>query len=709
MTGPRMLSFTQISAVRAKIARRIARSDSLVYVPALIVSGVLGYRTIHAIVARAGHPAVPLDDTFIHFQYARNLAAGHFFTYSPGDSFTAGATSLIWPVLLAPLYLLGLRDLSIIWAAWILGLLAHAALIVETYRLARRLTGPSVAMGAGAMSGLFGAFIWFAASGMETIPLAWILTRTARASADWCEADRVDRTLARRNELALLGLFAPLLRPEGALASLMAAVALAVYSPGGAKQTRSRLYALAPIVGVAILPLIDLVLTGSATSTTALVKWLPLSPYYPSLKALWVPVQQNISLLFNTLLNGEQWSALFVPKGSMPWAVAALVAIPALGWRSNKRWSAAFALLLALGMLIPCTYLSFLWNRLRYLWPFAPGWFVGFACLARLIGELAATIRPRWIGVSPVLSAGVAGLLSGYLTWSIDDVTQSASAIDRQQVTLGQWAKLHLANDAVLGVNDTGAIAYTSDRRTFDVVGLTTAREARYWVAGAGSRFEHYEKLVSTDPKSFPNYFLVYPQWMACPPVLGPELYDAAVYDQTILGGTRMVVYPARLDLLGSGARPVQMDMTGELLDELDIADIESESLHGYQFLEGGRGDSANRVHSEADPLNGDSTLWADGGRFERIADTFEAHLPNGLPARGIGRFVGPGSTDTHLSVEVNGTPVATLHVPAGHATEAPFEIPADLARPVTRIRVLALSGSVFGSLHYWFEKRESG
>ena len=67
-------------------------------------------------------------------------------------------------------------------------------------------------------------------------------------------------------------------------------------------------------------------------------------------------------------------------------------------------------------------------------------------------------------------------------------------------------------------MNDTGAIAYLSNRRTFDVCGLTTAGEARYWVAGAGSRFEHYERLGA---RRLPTHFIVYPNWFAIPALLG--------------------------------------------------------------------------------------------------------------------------------------------------------------------------------------------
>ena len=73
--------------------------------------------TIRAVIARCGHPAVPLDDAFIHFQYAKRLASGHFFSYVAGEGYSSGATSLLWPVVLAPLYAVGLTDLSIIWAA----------------------------------------------------------------------------------------------------------------------------------------------------------------------------------------------------------------------------------------------------------------------------------------------------------------------------------------------------------------------------------------------------------------------------------------------------------------------------------------------------------------------------------------------------------------------------------------------------------------
>src|SRR5689334_8068147 len=98
-------------------ARRAAWQRLRAYGPALAVSAVLGAICVRAILREAGGPAAPLDDTFIHLQFARGFARGRFFEYVAGEGFSSGATSLLWPLLLAPFHALGLRDVSLLWAA----------------------------------------------------------------------------------------------------------------------------------------------------------------------------------------------------------------------------------------------------------------------------------------------------------------------------------------------------------------------------------------------------------------------------------------------------------------------------------------------------------------------------------------------------------------------------------------------------------------
>ncbi|MCK6586787.1 MAG: hypothetical protein L6Q76_04290 [Polyangiaceae bacterium] len=669
------------------------------YAPALAASAALGIVCARAILLKAGEPALPLDDSFIHLQYARRLAEGSFFSYVEGEGYSTGATSLLWPVLLAPFYALGLHGLSLIYAAWVLGALFHAALVVETTRIANRLAGRAAAAGAAVMSAGFGAFAWFAWSGMETIPFAWILLRAARKSAAFCESDN-DTTQSTGGEATLigLGLAAPLFRPEGAIASLLTALAL-FRSPRKTGLPR-RLLGLVPLAGPLLIPLLHLALTGHASSSTAQVKWLALNPYYNSnaLLRTWV---DNVRLLVTDLLNGGDFTVLFLPEGLSVPILLGFIALLIAGKRRNAPMLALAVAAVSLGSLLAASYMSFLWNRVRYIWPFAPAFLVMLACLAREAGDLIRRFRPSITFATPLLAGLFAGALLVRLPWAVRDLAQSASAIARQQVKLGLWANQNLPKDARIGVNDTGAIAYLSGRRTFDVVGLTTAGEARYWVAGAGSRFEHYEKM---DRAALPTHFIVYPHWMACPPILGQELEHATVRDQSILGGITMVAYEARYDLLGSGEAPSGIAPAGGFVDVVDVADLESEASHGYEL--GRTGDPDNQVAMLAAPLpaigpaSANRPIIADGGRFRRSFDRFTARLKPGTPVRLILRV--SADDDVSLTVTAAGRVIGTVSVPAWPWVERTIELPAEVVSEATPIQITAPRGAHFHAFHYW-------
>jgi hypothetical protein len=686
----------------AELARRLGP-----YAPALCVSALIGLICARSIQGLAGEPAAPLDDTFIHFQFARRLAEGHFYSYVPGEGYVSGATSFLWPILLAPFHRFGLHGVSLLYAAWLLGTLAHAAVAVETFRVAERIAGRAAAVGAAAMCLLFGAFAWFAWSGMETVPLAWVLMRTVRASAAFCEP-HPRRPSPGAGELVALGLLAPLIRPEGALGSLIAAVALGFAPRASARHPRLRARAALPLLGPFIVPVLHLIFTGHTTSSTAMVKWLLENPTYDGVK-LRAAVASNVHLLFTSILDGGEWTTIFLPERSCLVLILGAVALPFAAARRRLPFHAVFIALVALGTLIPCTYLSFLWNRVRYIWPFAGAWFVLIACLAREAGDLARFIRPRLTFITPLLAGGFAGALLVRLPWSIHDLAQSAHAIARQQVALGRWAAENLPADARIGVNDTGAIAYLSGRRTFDVVGLTTEGEARYWVAGAGSRYEHYEAL----PKErLPTHFIVYPHWMACPPVLGKALTEATVLDQSILGGVTMVVYEARYDTLGSGALPEEPPPGLALVDALDVADLASEEAHGYDTQ--GAPEQDNQVLSSSSEVDGDRAVKgpgvSDGGRLNRSRDHFIVRLPEGRPIRMVMRVAAEDPVE--LSIEAAEREVATVGVPAGSWVERAVDLPA--AAGPTAISVSArlpggeTSGDAprFHAFHYWFYAR---
>jgi hypothetical protein len=664
--------------------------------PLALATAAVASSALGPVLERCGHPAVPLDDAFIHFQYAKRLATGHFFSYSEGEGYSSGATSFLWPALLAPFYAIGFRDLSIIWIAWLLGFAALFALVLETYRLALPLTGQGAAVGAGAMVLFFGGYVWCAASGMEVVPLSWVLAFSLRRSIEWWEAAPADRTVRRSRVLAATAFLAPLLRPEGAIASaLFVVVVLAARSPTRAER---RLLPIG-VAGPLVVPVVNWLLSGQAESSTAIVKWLPGNPYYGHGSALVGAIADNIRLLVGSILDGQQWSAVFIPAGARPAALAALAALPIAGCFRRRIPRAVLVLAMALALLIPCTYATFLWNRLRYLWPFAFPWFIGLSCLARCIGELLGRIRPRLRGLSPVLSGVMAGVLGSHLGWSIDDLVQSASAIDRQQVALGRWAAAELAPNARIGMNDAGALGYLSGRKTFDVVGLTTPGEARYWVAGAGSRYEHYEALFRSAPARLPTHFIVYPHWMACDALLGDELHSETVLDQTILGGTTMTAFAARYDLLGSGDRPCAVPVQDELLDELDVADLESESAHRYEL------GHARETEDQALAHACQGRAVADGARLGRSFDRFILQSRGMKAPLLVARFW--VEVETRVEVRVDDASAGVLRLaPTGDWNESAIRMPAGGTPLVVTVR--ALDGGKFGSAHYWLYRASS-
>ena len=192
----------------------------------------------------------------------------------------------------------------------------------------------------------------------------------------------------------------------------------------------------------------------------------------------------------------------------------------------------------------------------------------------------------------------------------------AASTDSKWRSDAGQRARSPLG--ARIGVNDTGAIAYFSEHPTFDVCGLTTEGEGRYWVSGAASRFEHYERLASEHPGSLPQYFIVYPEWMAMNEVLGTKLHEATVTDSTILGGQTMVAYEADYSRLGTGEEPwtvLKGTKDATPVDTLDVADLDSERLHGYELL--GARDGEEVLTEGASP---EGRVVVDGGRRETRA-----------------------------------------------------------------------------------------
>lgn len=164
-----------------------------------------------------GEWSAPLDDVFIHFDYARATARGHPFEWTDGNGYSSGNTSLTYPFVLAAGWLAGFtgRDLMK-WAAIVAmvsvfgTLLAARRLFIEhpkdDWGRASSYLLPPVFLGVGALD-------WSLWSGME---VSFFLATWAIALVCW---QRLERTGSSRDAwlLGLAGALMVTTRPEASL------------------------------------------------------------------------------------------------------------------------------------------------------------------------------------------------------------------------------------------------------------------------------------------------------------------------------------------------------------------------------------------------------------------------------------------------------------------------------------------------------------
>src|SRR5262249_39152587 len=147
---------------------------------------------------------------------------------------------------------------------------------------------------------------------------------------------------------------APFLRPEGMVASVLLTVALALYGAPGDTPIRRGAFSAGALGGIVGVPLLPVVRAGPRGASTPGVYGLPANPYYRDFGVLAAAVRENVRIFVVTLLDGREWSAVYVPSGARGIALAGLLSIPLAGFLRGRRFRAAVVLALALGMLLPC-------------------------------------------------------------------------------------------------------------------------------------------------------------------------------------------------------------------------------------------------------------------------------------------------------------------------------------------------------------------
>ena len=175
-------------------------------------------------------PIRTIDDAFITFRYARNLASGNGLVFNLGER-VEGATSLSWTLLLAAAETL---RLPIEAAALVLGVAFAVLALREAYLLGRRLgASPAACLAAVALVAVHGRFWLVAANGLEGGLFAFLVVLVVRKTIEEADARLIG---------GLLGLLF-LTRPESLtiLPLVLLYVALdTLGNPDGAFRARFR-------------------------------------------------------------------------------------------------------------------------------------------------------------------------------------------------------------------------------------------------------------------------------------------------------------------------------------------------------------------------------------------------------------------------------------------------------------------------------------
>lgn len=459
------------------------------------------------------------DDTFIHLQYAKHLAAGQGFVFNPGEP-VYGSTSPLWVMALATGMAMGIEGLLV---SKLLGALATLAALFLWWRLAQQTIADARLRALSLV--VWAAHAWmsrWSLSGMET-PLA-----VALVLGGWVAYTATERWGERPHAAALLWALAALTRPECTLLLVLWA-GLLVVQHGPLEGARRALRGLWPAMLV----------EGA---------WLAFArAYFGSFwpNTLAAKAAGGVGLAYHL----EQWLRQGAIVGAtdatllLVLVVSGVVLVRRGGTRTATPWT--HALPWAWLVLVPVLYsLRGVPVLSRYLVPLLPvlAW-LGWCALDRaLVGARARTV----VTIAGLVT--VIAVAQNVVAWQRlvrPQVTSFSAGMRASLIPWGHWFERHAAPDAMIAAPDIGALGYYGQRRVLDLAGLVTPAMVPVLErmpqedATARFAFESFarpEFLVDRAPRAWdllersPWRAALVPIGQASLPNLGVARPDSAVY-----------------------------------------------------------------------------------------------------------------------------------------------------------------------------------
>jgi Dolichyl-phosphate-mannose-protein mannosyltransferase len=478
----------------------------------------------------------PLDDGWIHLQFAKNLAAGEGMAYNTGQLVT-GSTAPAWTALLA----LGtlLPGSALLWAK-LLGTVLYLLAARLAYQLAREL---GLGRGLAGLATLWTLasywLVWSALSGME-IPLF------AALSLGGMVLSLRERRAPERLPLsfAAFGLGA-LVRPEGVLLLVLAlGDRLLVW-----RRTATLDLVRPPVKTLATgLALAALVLVPTLLAYTA-IGGSPLPTTYASkvgTQHSWVPNMRYLYTVLGILFRPLPFAVLLAAAG-------AVQLIQRLGTRRDcgllpALWLVALPVAYSL-LSPPGTETVLVGNFGRYFFPLLPLVAILGALGLERANSLFAAVRAGRFSL-PLRGIALAVLVTPTFTTLVTGAThyaQNVANVEDGDVAMARWLAPRLDPRALLAVQDIGAMKYLLPNPVLDLEGIASP-DARILVRAALSAADPTGTagMVRFLETHRPDYLAAFPQWY--PQLTSPagplrEVFRLEIPDNITLGGRAIVLY----------------------------------------------------------------------------------------------------------------------------------------------------------------------
>jgi len=447
----------------------------------------------------------PLDDSWIHQTYARNLTMRGEWSFLPGMP-SAGSTAPLWTALLSIGFILHLSPY--IWTYFLGGLLLFGiSLLVESLF---RHTVPTYHSGIPWCGLLFIAewhLAWAAFSGMETVLHIFLILLV------------VNLILTNSRSYLLAGIITGLsvwVRPDGMtlLGPLVFAILLAK-SPGFIKLRG--LINLAIGFGAFFLPylLFNLAVSGTPMPNTFYAK----QAEYASWQA--IPFGERLFLFSLQFFLGA--SFVLIP-GFVSKIIAAVL---------QRNWGVLLTVVWVVGYILLYLLRLPVYQHARYLMPALAVFMV--IGLKGFLENLALFRRPllRMAGTISLFALIAALFVSdAYGTYTYG---QDVAYIESQMVDTANWVALNVPSNALVAAHDIGALGYFDHHKLVDLAGLISPNVVPF--------INNDDRLAAYMDSQGVHYLIAFPGWRPALTIRGTQINVTASNYISRNGLGNMTVY----------------------------------------------------------------------------------------------------------------------------------------------------------------------